>query len=54
MWISNRVYNAVLDLYNANQVERVRANSIVPIRTKSKSINYNNINRRPRGYKDTN
>ena len=35
-------------------MEQIYVNSIIPIRVKNKSINYNNTYRGPKGYKDTN
>ena len=44
--ISNRVYYVILDIYYENQLELESVNGIIPERTKSRSLRYNNIYRR--------
>jgi hypothetical protein len=51
MRFSNRVYYTVPDICDTDYVKLKSVNIVVLTRSKSKSVKYNNIYRRPRGYK---
>ena len=44
--ISNRVYYVILDIHHKDQLELESANGIIPKRTKSRSLKYNDTYRR--------
>ena len=50
MWISNGLYDIVLDIRNANQIERKGVNGVVSLGAKVKGVNCNNSYGRRRRY----